>query len=469
MRPFGDGVMRFPRMVRDLSRSLGKQARLEILGTATQVDRDILEKLDGPLTHLLSNAVDHGIDTPDERETTGKPPEGVIYLEAHHRAGALQITVSDDGRGIDLGAVRERVMKRRLAPAETAGKLTDDELLQFLFLPGFTLKNEVTRVSGRGVGLDVVQDMVKQVRGVVRVSSEPGKGTRFQLQLPLTLSVMRTLLADIGGEPYSFPLARIFRVTKLTTEQIEILEGRQHFSLDGQHVGLVSGRQIFSDSEPDVNSGELAVIIIGDESSRYGLTVDRFLGVCELVVRPLDPRLGKIKDISAAGVLENGSPTLIVDIEDLIRSMEKLACSNGLDKVRGDAAPAETKPRKAVLVVDDSLSVRELQRKLLERHGYASEVAVDGMDGWNAARAGRFDLIVTDVDMPRMDGIELVNLIKNDSRLKSIPVMILSYKDREEDRQRGLQAGADYYLTKGSFHDDSWIQAVKDLIGGSPT
>jgi two-component system, chemotaxis family, sensor histidine kinase and response regulator WspE len=183
------------------------------------------------------------------------------------------------------------------------------------------------------------------------------------------------------------------------------------------------------------------------------------------VVHPLDPRLGKIKDISAAALIEDGSPVLIVDVEDMIRSMEKLAYADRLDKVQRDAASVGEKPRKRVLVVDDSLTVRELQRKLLDHHGYGVEIAVDGMDGWNAVRAGRFDLIVTDIDMPRMDGIELVRLIKKDPSLKSLPVMILSYKDREEDRRRGLDAGADYYLTKGSFHDDTLLQAVTDLIG----
>jgi len=182
-------------------------------------------------------------------------------------------------------------------------------------------------------------------------------------------------------------------------------------------------------------------------------------------VQPLDSRLGKIKDISAAALMEDGSPILIVDVEDMIRSMEKLAHGDRLNKVRRDATSGVVKSRKRVLVVDDSLTVRELQRKLLDHHGYDIEVAVDGMDGWNAVRTGHFDLVVTDIDMPRMDGIELVALIKKDANLKSLPVVILSYKDRDDDRRRGLEAGADYYLTKGSFHDDTLLRAVVDLIG----
>jgi two-component system, chemotaxis family, sensor histidine kinase and response regulator WspE len=465
MRPFTDGVERFPRMVRDLGRSLGKQVRLDIVGAATQVDRDILENLDAPLGHLLRNAVDHGIETPQERDAAGKEAEGVIRLEAHHSAGALLIVVSDDGRGIDVDGLRETVVKRRLASADTAAKLSENELLEFLFLPGFTMKNEVTEISGRGVGLDVVQEMIKQVRGAVRISSQPGRGTRFQLQLPLTLSVVRTLLVEIAGEPYAFPLAHIVRTVKLPRANIELLEGRQHFEFDGQQVGLVTAHQILEFGEPKLMGEELSVVVVGDHNNRYGLVVDRFLGGRELVVQPLDPRLGKIKDVSAAALMQDGSPVLIVDVEDMIRSLEKLAYADRLNKVGRDAAGPAEKSSKRVLVVDDSLTVRELQRKLLDHHGYHIEVAVDGMDGWEAVRTDQFDLIITDVDMPRMDGIELVRRIRKDAHLKKMPIMIMSYKDREEDRRRGLEAGADYYLTKGSFHDDTVLQAVVDLIG----
>jgi two-component system sensor histidine kinase and response regulator WspE len=466
MRPFADGVVAFPRMVRDLGRTLGKQVRLEIAGAATQVDRDILEKLDAPLGHLLRNAVDHGIEAPHERLAAGKPAEGVVCLEARHSAGVLQIVVSDDGQGIDLDRLRATVSKRGLASPDTIAKLSESELLEFLFLPGFTMKETVTEISGRGVGLDAVQDMLKQVRGIVRVSPQPGHGTRFQMQLPLTLSVVRTLLVDIAGEPYALPLAYIVRAVKLPKDRIELLEGRQHFDFDGQRIGLVTAHQVLQLDEPKPSGDDaLSVIVVGDEQNRYGLVVDRFLGGRELVVQPLDARLGKIKDISAGALMEDGSPALIIDVEDMIRSMERLAFADRLNKVQRDGSSAPVKRRKRVLVVDDSLTVRELQRKLLDHHGYDVEIAVDGMDGWNAARNGQFNLVITDIDMPRMDGIALVSLIKKDENLKSLPVMILSYKDRGEDRERGLAAGADYYLTKGSFHDDTLLQAVVDLIG----
>jgi two-component system, chemotaxis family, sensor histidine kinase and response regulator WspE len=458
-------VQSLPRLVRDVAHTLGKQVKLELLGEATQVDRDILEKLDAPLGHLLRNALDHGIESPEERRAAGKPAEGVVRLEARHSAGMLHIIVSDDGRGIALETLREAVVERHLTTADVAGTLSDTELLQFLFLPGFTLKETVTEISGRGVGLDVVQDMLKHVRGTIRVSSQAGRGAQFQLQLPVTLSVVRTLLVDIGGEPYAFPLTYIVRTLKLPKKHIALLEGHQHFSFDGQHIGLITAHQVLETSETPLPSDELPVIVVGDHSTTYGLVVDRFLGERELVVQPLDPRLGKIKDIIAGALMEDGSPVLIVDVEDLMRSVDKLVAAGRVSMVQCDAVASNTQRRKQVLVVDDSLTIRELERKLLGNRGYDVAVAVDGLDGWNAVRTGHFDLVITDIDMPRMDGIELVTLMKRDPHMQSLPVMIVSYKDREEDRQRGLEAGADYYVTKGSFHDETLLQAVVDLIG----
>ncbi len=465
MRPFGDGAQRFPRMVRDLGRSLGKSVRLEVAGETTQVDRDILERLEAPLTHLIRNAVDHGCEPAEERLRQGKSAEAVIRLEARHTAGMLQVIVADDGTGLDTQRVRDVIVNRKLTTPSVAEKMTDPELLQFLFLPGFTLKDTVTEISGRGVGLDIVQNMVKSVRGSVRVSTLRGRGMRFQLQLPLTLSVLRTLLVEIGGEPYAFPLAQISNTLKLSHDRIETLEGRHHFRLGDQHVGLLAANQLFDCPDMKLPDAELSVVVLGERHRRYGLLVDRFLGERELVVQPLDPRLGKVKDINAAALMENGAPVLIVDVDDIIRSIEKLVTSGELKNVTHAALNPASYKRKRILVVDDSLTVRELERKLLDGAGYATDVAVDGMDGLNAVRNGGYDLVITDVDMPRLDGIELATLIKKDEQLKSLPVMIVSYKDREEDRKRGLDAGADYYLTKGSFHDETLLQAVVDMIG----
>ncbi|MDN0076989.1 hybrid sensor histidine kinase/response regulator [Crenobacter sp. SG2303] len=465
MRPFSDGTTAYPRLVRDVARGLGKSARLQVLGNATQIDRDILEQLDAPLGHLLRNAVDHGIETPSERVAAGKPPEGVCRLEARHQGGRLRLTVSDDGRGIDLDAVRARVVERHLASPDTAAQLSERELLDFLLLPGFSLRNTVTDLSGRGVGLDVVHELVRRVHGSVRIHSSPGRGTRFELQLPITLSTVRSLLVEIGGEPYAFPLAQVDRTLELDDAQIERLEGKHHFLLDGQVIGLVEASQVLGLPSRAAAKDRLSVLLIGPPEQRVGLIVERFVGERLLVVQPLDARLGKIRDISAGALLDDGSPVLIVDIDDLLRSVEKLIHVGALTTPQAAPHRDNAAPRQRVLVVDDSLTVRELERKLLQSRGYEVVVAVDGMDGWNALRAERFDLVVTDIDMPRLDGIELVERIRQNPTLAELPVMIVSYKDREEDRIRGLNAGADHYLAKGNFHDETLLQAVRDLIG----
>ncbi|WP_449123017.1 response regulator [Pseudomonas sp. MPG01] len=467
MRPFADVLTGQVRMVRDLGRSLGKQVRLEIEGEKTQVDRDVLEKLEAPLTHLLRNAVDHGIETPEQRLLKGKSEEGLIRLRASHQAGLLVLELSDDGNGVDLEKVRRSIVERQLSPAETAAQLSEEELLTFLFLPGFSLRDTVTEVSGRGVGLDAVQHMVRQLRGAVVLEQTAGEGSRFHLEVPLTLSVVRSLVVEVGEEAYAFPLAHIERMCDLAPEDIVQVEGRQHFWHEGQHVGLVAASQLLN-RPASQNTGEtLKVVVIRERDAVYGVAVERFIGERTLVVLPLDERLGKVQDISAGALLDDGSVVLIVDVEDMLRSVDKLLNTGRLERIARHGNQAAEAARKRVLVVDDSLTVRELQRKLLLNRGYDVAVAVDGMDGWNALRSEDFDLLITDIDMPRMDGIELVTLLRRDNRLQSLPVMVVSYKDREEDRRRGLDAGADYYLAKASFHDDALLDAVVELIGGA--
>ncbi|MEH2265984.1 hybrid sensor histidine kinase/response regulator [Nostoc sp.] len=465
MCSFADGGQGFPRMVRDLARQLSKRVKLEIVGKSTLVDRDILERLEAPLTHILRNAIDHGIETPQERLAAGKPEEGIIRIEVTHRAGMLFITLADDGRGIDIEFLRQVVISKQLTNPEMAAQLTEVELMEFLFLPGFSTTQTVTEISGRGVGLDIAHSAVREVGGTLRAVSVLGRGMTFYLQLPLTLSVIRTLLVEIAGEPYAFGLTRIEQVLILSKSKIAVSENRPFFVMNNQPVELIMASQVLELASPAVNIESLSVIVISDRLNRYGLVVDRFLGECNLVVRPLDPRLGKVPNISAAALMDDGSPVLIVDVEDLVRSIVKVFSSGQLSQVNQSAHQAVTKTYKRVLVVDDSITVREMERKLLENNGYKAEVAVNGIDGWNAIRSGDYDLVVTDIDMPRMNGFELTSQIKTHAKLKQIPVIIVSYKDREEDRLQGLEAGADYYLTKSSFHDDTLLKAVIDLIG----
>jgi two-component system sensor histidine kinase and response regulator WspE len=466
MRPFRDGVHAFGRMVRDLARSLGKEAQLTIAGDDTLVDRDILANIEGPLGQMLRNAVDHGIETKEQRLAAGKPAAGAILLEARHRNGMLSIVVSDDGHGVDFEKIRGSIVTRKLASASMTQAMSKAELMEFLFLPAFSLKETASAVSGRGVGLDIVLQAIRAENGSVRMESEPGLGLRTYITLPLTQSIVRALVVDIKGEAYAIPIVKVDRVLKLAQADLHTLEGKQFFDFAGEHLGLVSAAQVLELGQLAPPAGELSVVVIGAGQRRYALAVDAIRGEQSLVVQPIDQVFGKLRDVASAALLDDGAPVLILDVADLLLSIDKLLHEGALHPL---AQPGERQQRQAkrILVVDDSLTVREMERKLLLARGYQVDVAIDGIDGWNVVRSGAYDLVITDVDMPRMDGVELVDMIRKDTHLHKLPVMIVSYKDRPEDRARGMTAGADYYLAKGSFHDETLLDAVFDLIGES--
>ena len=466
MRPLADRIRSFPRLVRDMARELGKQARFEVAGETTGVDRDILDHLESPLNHLIRNALDHGIETPEERRAAGKSAGGTIHLEARHRAGMLQIILSDDGRGIDLERLRTKVVDRGLITAAMAGRISEAELLDFLFLPGFSTKEHVTEVSGRGVGLDVVHNMVHAFGGLARVTARPGKGTRFVLQLPITVSVIRALLVEISGEPYAFPLSRIDRIFMLDPKDLRELEGKPHAMLDDQPVGLVEATAVL-DLPPRKISGtgdRLPIVVASDRSHRFGVVVDRFLGERDLRVSPLDPRLGKVPNINSSSVLENGWPVLIVDVEDLIRSIDNMLSGRRLGKLASEPVEHKVRAAKRVLVVDDSITVRELERQLLENRGYTVDVAVDGVglergpqlslrsgrERRRHAADGRYSARPAHQGRCAAEGDPGGHRLVQRSRRRPHP--------RARCRRN-------YYLTKSSFHDQTFLTTVADLIG----
>ncbi len=464
MRPFSDTARGYKRLVRDLSNSLNKKVKLELVGESTPVDRDILEKLDAPLNHIIRNAIDHGIETPAERIQQGKPETGTIKLSATHQSGRLRIQVKDDGRGVDIENLRKKILDKKLVNANMAEHLSKSELLDFLFLPSFSTRSEVTELSGRGVGLDIVHNALQEVRGKLHAETELNQGMEINMELPLTLSVIRSLLVSINEELYAFPLAKIQSLVTVNKKDISVFEDKQYISIDGKHIGLIHCAQILEINNAITEDEEVPIIIIGDWNLSYGLVVDKLIGERGLALRALNKKLGKIKDISSAAITDDGEPVLVFDIDDLQQSIQDIIVGKDLYKV-GTNNLLDTTKHKRVLVVDDSLTVREIEKKLLESRGYLVDVAIDGVDGWNTVRNGDYDLVISDIDMPRMNGIEFITMIKNDAALRSIPVMMVSYKDRAQDKKAGLDAGADYYLTKGSFHDDTLLEAVLDLIG----
>jgi two-component system sensor histidine kinase and response regulator WspE len=416
---------------------------------------------------MLRNAIDHGVEAPDARLAAGKSETAHLRLQARHHAGMLEVRIRDDGRGIDPERVRAKVIEKRLQSADIAAGLNKTELLEFLFLPGFSTASQVTEVSGRGVGLDVVSQTVREIGGTVRLESQPGQGSEFILSLPITLSVIRAVTVLVGGEGYAFPLARIERIVKVDSASLKSMEGRLAFNLDDRSIGLLRANELFGLSQtPDSNSSSVVnVVVLGDIDNPCGLVVDQFMGEQDLVVRKLDPRLGKTPFVSSAAIDDEGHAILIMDVEDLLIGIRRGLSEGGVRGLDIASLRRNSSGRKRVLVVDDSITVREVERQMLARLGYEVETAVDGVDGFTQLKAGRFDLLVTDVDMPRMNGIEFVKALRREPRFASLPVAIVSYKDRAEDRAAGMEAGANAYLTKGSFQDQSFIQTITDLIG----
>ena len=467
MRPFGEAVEAYPRMVRDISKSIGKKARFELKGKETEVDRDVLEKLDAPISHILRNAIGHGLETPADRRAAGKPETGTVAIVARHHAGMLRIEIQDDGRGIDIDRLKNKILEKGLTTQEILSGLSQAELLEFLFLPAFSTADKVTELSGRGVGLDVVQSMMQELGGTVRIETTAGAGTVFQLSLPITRSVIRALLLEIAGELYALPIPRIVQVCVVPASQIRTVENRRYTTIDDNEVGLVSAQHVLEWTDAPPNAKSLPTVVLHHHSNLYGLIVDRIRGETELVVRPLDPRLGRVPNINATAIHADGSPILILDVDDLVHSIdnkisgERWRISAG---ITADAAETDTKTQR-ILVVDDSITVRQLQKQILESNGYEVHLAVDGVEGWNAIRLGNYDLIISDIDMPRMTGFELLEHIRGESKLANLPVIIVSYKDRESDRRRGLDLGANYYLTKSSFKNETYMNAILDLIG----
>ena len=467
MRPFGDACGGLARSVRDVARTLGKEVRLIIAGEQVPVDREILRQLEAPLGHLVRNAIDHGIESPEERVAAGKTRQASLRVEARHHAGSLIVEVREDGRGIDRTNLRARIISKKLSEASIVETLGDAELFDFLFLPGFSTAAAVTDISGRGVGLDVVQSMAHSVGGSIEVRSSPA-GTSFAMRLPVTLSVVRAAVISIAGETYALALARLERIDRIARSELKTVEGRLTTVIRGEIVGLVHATEILQlkASTQSESADELAIVSVLAGSRTVGFVVDSFLGEEDLVVRRMDARLGDVAHVDAASIRENGDLLLILDADDLVQSALQLLEQGKLRGDEGRSAISKRKQRR-VLVVEDSITVREVERQMLLRAGYAVDTAVDGMDGWNAVQKVKYDLVVSDVDMPRMNGIEFVRKMRADRRYETLPVVIVSYKDREEDRIAGLEAGASAYLTKGSFQDQSFLQTIADLIGAA--
>jgi len=448
---------RFPRPVRDLARAAGKEVRLVIEGEETRLDKRILDELYDPILHLLRNAVDHGIEPPAERVEAGKPEQGTILLRAMPRGRTVCIEVSDDGRGISIEKVRQAACDRALVtPGEAAG-LTEDQVLQLLFRPGFSTATQVTSVSGRGVGLDVVYSNVHDLKGVVRLENRPGEGATFSLEIPLTLATTRVLLLECGGVAYALPGALVQGVMEVDAAAARAACGQQVISWKGRTVPLWPLDAVLGRSQRPPAGNRLAVLVT-NAGSTVGLMVDRLLDEEEVVLKPVGALLESARLVTAGAVLGDGRIALLLDVDAVVKAASHVrAGATGTTE-------SESARRYSILLADDALTTREVERAILEAAGYEVTAVADGQAAWEQLARRSFDLVVTDVEMPRMDGIALTQQITSDPRTARIPVIIISSLAKEEDRRRGLEAGAAAYIVKSAFDQENLLDLIERLI-----
>lgn len=449
--PFEDIVESFPRMIRDLSHQLGKSVQLDIQGKDVLVDREVLEKLIAPLSQLLRNAMDHGIETPIERSVAKKKQQGLIVITAYHRGGRLFISVSDDGRGADIAKIRAKALEKGYVTPQEGDHLTDEEWLQFMFRPQFSTAGKVSEISGRGVGLNSVKNTLAEFGGTITASNNPKSesGLLFVLNLPISLSVIAVLLTEISGESYGFPLAGIQEVLSVPSHSCK-RKGENWFFED---LPLLFADAIFGKMVPHKINGDLSVICFSNQEKKIGFVVDQTGIAKEVAAIDMTRTYGKIPCIAAGAIVEDLHPLLIVDIESLVKLLQ-------------DTTPIDKK-RKNILVVDDSRHVRYVLKDLLDRKGYCVKLAVNGLDAWNALCDHSFDLIISDVMMPRLDGLEFLSLIKENEGLKTIPVIIISGNDETEGES--LKRGAVHFFRKSVLTKISFGEFIDQLLEGSPT
>jgi chemotaxis protein histidine kinase CheA len=449
----------FPRAVRDLSRSFGKDLELTMTGGATELEKRVIEKIADPLVHLVRNAIDHGLEAPAERATAGKPAAGVLVIAAEQRGNRVHITVRDDGRGIDPDAIRAAAVRKGFGSATDLAQWTNERLFNLIFEPGFSTRSEVTDVSGRGVGMDVVRVAADTLGGSVRVQSELGRGTSVILDLPLSLALLRVVLVEANGETAAIPTAAIRRILPGAPEQLRGTE-----EIEGETIPIASLSALLGQSPGSrPGAGTPNLVLIEAHGDRFGIVVDAVMEEQELVFQELRGPLGDGVTIAGAALLGNGDIVPILDVQALAT---RLAGGPGAETTAPPAASSTATGPARVLVVEDSLVAAEMHRGILNGAGYEVGIAQDGVEAMEWLRRAEWDLVVTDVDMPRMNGIELISRMRTDPRLRHTPVIVVSSRDSGDFRQRGLDAGANAFVSKGDFDQEMVLQAVRLLIAG---
>jgi two-component system chemotaxis sensor kinase CheA len=460
MLPFAALLEFLPKLVRDLSRDCGKEAELTIVGGEIEIDRRILEEMKDPLVHLVRNCIDHGIEIPKQRKERGKPTRATIHIAIFPKsADKVEIVVSDDGAGIDVQKVRAASLKLGLVSEEDAKKMDDRQTATLIFKSGLSTSPMITEVSGRGLGLAIVREKVERVGGAVSVETSPGSGTTFRLILPLTLARFRGVLVRVGERLFVLPTRYVQRVLRVSRDEIKSAENRETIQINGRAASAVRLSDVLeiTQTSTDIDpKRKVLVLVLAWAGEQIGFFVDEILDEQEVLVKSLGKQLLRVRNIAGATVLGTGKVLPVLNIADLMHSAVKMAPISAAHET--EEAP------KSILVAEDSITSRTLLKNILEFAGYKVKTAIDGAEALTVLATETFDLVVSDVEMPRMSGIDLTARIRADKRLAQLPVVLVTGLDSREDRERGVDVGANAYIVKSSFDQGNLLEVVRRLI-----
>ena len=458
------------RLVRELARSIGKQVECVVNGAEIELDRQMIDKLSDPIIHLIRNGIDHGLETPERRIAAGKPAQGRLTLSARQDGGWVVIEVADDGAGIPIAALREKAVKKGVLSPEQAAALTDREVVDLIFLPGFSTNSIITDLSGRGVGMDVVkQCVIDDLQGVVNVETRLGAGTTFALRLPLSLAVMRVLLVEVNGLPFGFTAQYVAELLRLPQEALLIVAERNAVIIRNEFVPIVALADLLnipahltrsSETSP-ARTASLLIIVLRVRNEKIAVLVDELLDERDMVIKPLPRHMQNLPMVS--GMVTTGRNELVGVLHaPALLDLARHARSHAM---RSEAQTYAEETRYRILVVDDSLNTREIEKDVLEAYGYHVTLAEDGLDGLRKAQEGDFDAVLTDVEMPNMDGFSLTERLRQEEKYRNKPIIIITSREKEEDKRRGVEVGADAYIVKGDFDQSNLVDTLRALLG----
>lgn len=466
MLPSATTLEPLPRMVREFCRELGKEVTLSITGSDTEIDRRILESMRNPIIHLLRNAVDHGIETPEERLSARKSRQGNIQLTITQQdSSKVSVTIQDDGRGIDIQAIKKKVLEKGGLRPEEIRQLTHQEALSLILLSGISSSPIVTDLSGRGLGMAIVHEEVEKLGGNLSIQTEPGKGTCFTVELPVSLSTFRGVIIQTSNDLFIIPTIHVESIFFITQQSVRYVKNKATIPYGGFPLALVELGQVLGLPGKKIAQEEerkMRVVVLGSAEKRVGFRVDEVLGEQEVLVKGLGKQLRRVRHLSGATILGSGRVVPILNTKDLLETAESVT-STGQQEQALTSTEAEVK-RKSILIVEDSITSRMLLKNILEAAGYRVETAVDGLDGLTHLKTSSVNLVISDVEMPRMNGFELTEKIRADTTLAHLPLILVTSLSAKEDRERGVESGANAYIVKSSFDQSNLLEVIGRLI-----